>query len=213
MRRGSFSALLAGLVACVPMVSAAEEIAGRVALAFEGARLADLGPTVVFLTPADGETLPAAPAAGAPPTIRQRDARFEPEFLVVTAGQGVVMPNDDSIFHNVFSFSRPNDFDLGVYPSGESRRVVFEHPGVVKLYCSIHESMSAAILVTPSPYHATVSRSGHYRIEDVPAGAYTLTVWNEKLPRSERDVDVSGSRPVLVVDVLLGEQAAFSAAR
>jgi hypothetical protein len=142
------------------------------------------------------------PALGATPKLTQHNARFEPEFLVVPVGGKVEMPNQDTIFHNVFSFSRPNEFDLGIYPSGESRSVVFRHAGLVRVYCSIHESMSAMVLVAPSPWFAIVSASGEYRIPDVPAGRYQLTAWNEKLPQSSQPLTV-GSGAVRT-DLVLG---------
>jgi plastocyanin len=170
--------------------AAAGVLAGRVTLAVDDARLADLGPTVVYLDAGDAST-----ASGAPPgqvSVRQHNARFEPEFLVVVEGQTVEMPNDDTIFHNVFSFSRPNDFDLGLYPAGSSRKVVFRHSGVVRVYCSIHESMRGTILVTPTPWFAGVAASGEFRIPDVPPGRYRVSVWNEKLPLLTQPVTLTG---------------------
>ena len=148
---------LAALLCCVALPAAAQDasVAGRVTLAVEGVRLADLGQTVVYLA-AEGAPAPA-PAKRA--TIRQRNAYFAPDFLAIAVGQSVDMPNDDAIFHNVFSFSKPNDFDLGLYPAGESRHVTFEHAGVVKIYCSIHETMSGTIFVSPSPCVPTNVRS------------------------------------------------------
>jgi plastocyanin len=177
----------------------AGEVVGRVTLGVEGARLADLGPTVVFLESLDGPG--AAPPANRA-VLRQRNARFEPEFLIVVAGQSVRVANDDTIFHNVFSFSRPNDFDLGVYPAGESRSVTFAHPGLVKVYCSIHESMNATVLVTPSPLYGSASATGDYRIASVPAGRYRLTAWNERLPAVTRVLSVGAD--ALRADVALG---------
>ncbi len=189
MRARLLGALLLAVQA--PEPAAAGALAGRVTLAVAEARLAELGPTVVYLDAAEG-----APASTPPPrraSIRQHNARFEPEFLVVVEGQPVEMLNDDTIFHNVFSFSRPNDFDLGLYRAGSSRTVSFRHAGLVRLYCSIHESMRGTILVTPTPWFASVAASGDYRIPDVPPGRYRLTVWNEKLPALTRPVTVSGS--------------------
>ena len=180
--------------------SRAGEVAGSVRLAVEGARLADVGPVAVFLEGPGGETPP--PPAGRAAAIHQSDARFVPSFLVVSAGQSVRMANDDTIFHNVFSLSRPNDFDLGVYPAGELRTVKFAYPGLVKLYCSIHSSMTGAILVVPSPWFSVVSAAGAYRIENVPAGRYELSVWNERLPIVKRSVTVAEGS--LRVDVALG---------
>ena len=175
---------LALLLACAALPAAAQEsagVAGRVTLGVEGVRLSDLGQTVVFV---DGNG--AAPAKRA--TIRQRNAYFAPDFLAIAVGQTVDMPNDDQIFHNVFSFSKPNDFDLGLYPSGQSRQVTFEHAGLVKIYCSIHESMSGTIFVSPSPWFAVAKANGDFEIAGIPPGRHTLRVWNEKLPEATRSV-------------------------
>jgi len=197
MRSALACAVLATLLAGG---AAAGEISGRVTLGVEGASLADLGPTVVFLAPVAGTApLPAAPPV---PVLRQRNARFDPPFLVVVAGQSLPVANDDTIFHNVFSFSRPNDFDLGLYPAGESRSVRFAHAGVVKVYCSIHESMTATVLVSPTALFDRASAAGDYRIRNVPPGAWELTVWNERLPAVTRRVTVGAGTQRL--DVALG---------
>jgi len=177
---------LALLLLCAAVPAAAQEtagVAGRVTLAVEGVRLGDLGQTVVFVD--DGESAPP-PAKRA--TIRQRNAYFAPDFLAIAVGQAVDMPNDDAIFHNVFSFSKPNDFDLGLYPAGQSRQVTFKHAGVVKIYCSIHESMSGTIFVSPSPWFAVAKANGDFEINGIPPGKHTLRVWNEKLPEATRSV-------------------------
>jgi len=177
---------LALLLLCAAVPAAAQEtagVAGRVTLAVEGVRLGDLGQTVVFVD--DGESAPP-PAKRA--TIRQRNAYFAPDFLAIAVGQSVDMPNDDAIFHNVFSFSKPNDFDLGLYPAGQSRQVTFKHAGVVKIYCSIHESMSGTIFVSPSPWFAVAKANGDFEINGIPPGKHTLRVWNEKLPEATRSV-------------------------
>jgi len=198
--RGAFRPgwILAALL-LVAGAAHAGEVSGRITLAVEGAQLADLGPTVVYL---EGGAPSPAPRPRQRPAIRQSSARFDPSFLVVAAGQTVDMPNEDTIFHNVFSMSRPNDFDLGLYPAGESRAVTFASPGLVRLYCSIHESMTGTVLVAPSPWFATATASGEYRLSDVPPGRYRLTAWNEKLPSETREVVVRAGRTPL--DLVLG---------
>lgn len=175
------------LLSCALPAAAQEgpaSVAGRVTLAVEGVRLSDLGQTVVFLSGDASESAPPAKRS----TIRQRNAYFTPDFLAIAVGQSVDMPNDDAIFHNVFSFSKPNDFDLGLYPAGESRRVTFDHAGVVKIYCSIHESMSGTIFVSPSPWFAVASAAGDFEIRGIPPGHHKLRVWNEKLPEAVREL-------------------------
>ena len=70
---------------------------------------------------------PSAPARPEPPhpQVRQRDLQFIPSLTVVVQGTTVDFPNEDKVFHNVFSFSEAARFDLGLYKSGTSRSVTF----------------------------------------------------------------------------------------
>ena len=177
---------LAGLALLLATAGArAEDLRGRVVLDLPGTRLADLGPVVVYLAPEPGV---AVPPATRPASLHQKDAAFAPRFLAVQAGQSVAMLNDDQIFHNVFSYSKPNDFDLGLYAAGESRDVTFKHPGAVKLYCSIHESMNGTIFVAPTPWFAVADADGRFALRGVPPGKHRLRTWNEKLPDTEQTV-------------------------
>ena len=109
---------------------------------------------------------------------------------MVSAGQTVAWPNDDRIDHNVYSFSAPNAFDLGLYPQGEERRITLAQPGVLRVHCSIHRSMNAVILVAPTPLWAVVDDAGAFRIPQVPPGRYTLTIWSDVLPARTQTLDV-----------------------
>jgi plastocyanin len=170
------------------------ELRGRVSLGVADLPLAAVAPIVVYLEPLDAKDVASAPRR-APVRMRQRDAHFSPAFLAVAAGQSVEMANDDAIYHNVFSYSRPNDFDLGLYPAGESRTLVLRHPGVVKLYCSIHESMNATILVAPTRWFDVAAANGAYALTGVPAGRYRAVVWAERLPATSRVVEIGAGAP------------------
>jgi plastocyanin len=206
-------AALAGLLLLGALRAGADpagELRGRISLGLKDVPLAAVAPVVVYLEPLGGAD-PAAARGRGVAVMRQLDARFSPSFLVVAAGQSVQMANDDAIYHNVFSYSRPNDFDLGLYPAGESRTLVLRHPGVVKLYCSIHESMSATILVTPSRWYSVVGASGAYALTGVPPGKYRAVVWAERLPATERVIEVgAGERRTL--DWVIGAPGQSSSA-
>jgi plastocyanin len=170
--------------------ASAGELRGHVSLGVPGVSLDDAGPLVVYLEGSVSQLKFELPKR--PLEIHQKDASFAPPFLVIAAGETVVMPNDDVIFHNVFSYSTPNDFDLGLYPRGESRAKTFQYPGVVRIYCSIHESMNATIFVAPSIWHAVVGAKGEYAIRDVPPGRYRLRTWNRRLPPASQLVEIGG---------------------
>ena len=111
----------------------------------------------------------------------QRDERFVPHVLAIVAGTWVDFPNDDKTYHNVFSLSKTQEFNLGRYATGHSKAVRFENPGVVRVFCEIHSHMSAFILVFAHRFFAVSDDEGRYRIDGVPPGTYTLVVWNETI--------------------------------
>jgi plastocyanin len=191
----------------------AGRVRGRIEIAVPGAEHSDLGPVVAYLdSPQDAVPLSYL-VPTAVPEMRQADARFDPPFLVVAAGQRVSLPNDDPIYHNVFSYSKPNAFDLGLYRQGETRSVTLRYPGVVRTYCSIHESMSGTILVSPSPWYGLATPSGRFEIPGVPAGSYRLRVWNARLPLTSRSVRVRGGATAEIdVSIGTGEAPAAPAA-
>ncbi len=131
---------------------------------------------VVSLLPIDQP--PLLPAAHA--TIRQKGKTFLPHILAITAGTVVDFPNDDEIFHNAFSAYNGQIFDLTLYPPHTSRSVRFTRPGVVRVFCNIHASMSAVIVVLKTPYFAVSKRDGTFSIADVPPGSYELSVFHER---------------------------------
>ena len=134
------------------------------------------------------------PASRAPEMVvlEQHNGRFEPELVVVPVGSIVQFPNEDPIFHNVFSLSRAKAFDLGFYPKGQTRSVKFDHEGIVQVYCHIHASMYAAIVVTSSPY-VKPSADGSFSWTNLPAGHYRVVVWHKVAGKYASEVDVPDS--------------------
>lgn len=160
----------------------------------------ELRNVVVFFADA-----PKAPTKATRASISQRDEQFIPHVVGVTAGSSVEFPNDDSIFHNVFSLSRPATFDLGRYPSGTSRARTFQKAGIVKVYCQIHSHMSAVVRVFDHGWFTIPGEDGTFAIDDVPPGSYTLVAWHERIGerrdrvtiRAGATTDVKFTLPVL----------------
>ena len=135
-----------------------------------------------------------APARGKTLEIKQKDKQFSPRSAVVLRGTSVVFPNLDPVYHNVFSTSGRNSFDLGAYRAGETpRSVVLSTPGVVDVFCNIHSRMSASILVAPSPLYAKVNADGSFHIDNVPVGARKLVVWSPGTKPAQQKVEVTAA--------------------
>lgn len=135
--------------------------------------------------------------------VSQRGAMFSPHVLPVVVGTTVEWPNYDEILHNVFSLSETKPFDLDLYKAPVVKRVTFDQPGRVDVFCSIHTAMSCVVLVLENPFYAAADDKGHYLIPNVPAGTYRLKAWQERLPAQVRELTVPENGEVRM-DFVLG---------
>jgi plastocyanin len=120
--------------------------------------------------------------------VTQRDATFTPHVMPVLVGTKITWPNNDDIFHNVFSISDAKTFDLGLYKHPELKSEIFDKAGRVDVFCSIHTKMSCVILVLENPFYAATNGKGEYRITGIPPGTYKVKAWHERLPGQMREI-------------------------
>lgn len=124
------------------------------------------------------ENVFASPVKGEKVAIEQKDKQFVPSWAVVQRGTTVSFPNMDKVYHNVFSLSSGNSFDLGLYNSaGQAKAHTFNEPGAVDVFCNIHPHMAASVLVVPNRHFAKIKADGSFEIADVPSGKRKVVVW------------------------------------
>jgi plastocyanin len=147
---------------------------------------------------------PAAANAGASPTLKsavmdQRNLAFVPRVLVVGVGTSVEFPNDDSVSHQVYSFSAAKRFQLPLYKGEVHPPVTFDRPGLVVLGCNIHDGMVGYIYVTDAPYFGKTEAVGSVQLKALPVGDYRIAVWSPFIadpPASLiRSIHVDGNAP------------------
>lgn len=139
----------------------------------------------------------SAPAKGAA-TMKQEGKQFVPQVLVVQKGTTVSFPNHDAIFHNVFSVTPDNSFDLGSYRQGESKSVTMARPGVVSVYCNMHPQMVGHILVVPNGNYVRAGKDGFFRLSGVPAGKHRVVAWAPNAKAVVQDTEVNDGEVVTV---------------
>jgi plastocyanin len=124
--------------------------------------------------------------------VTQKDLTFVPSLLPVRVGTKVEFPNLDDTYHNIFSYSPAKRFDLGRYRPDERPipTQVFDKPGLVILRCDIHEHMRGLILVLSTPYFVMTDTNGHFRLDGLPAGHYTLKAWIDSRTTREKPVEL-----------------------
>jgi plastocyanin len=124
----------------------------------------------------EAPNLPGGTAAGKV-VLDQRNLSFSPHVLAVRVGTTVDFPNNDRVFHNVFSFRDGKRFDLGMYPVGALRHVTFDKPGLSRIFCNIHPNMAAYVVAVDTPYFAVSDESGGFIIRSVIPRSYTYHAW------------------------------------
>jgi hypothetical protein len=115
----------------------------------------------------------------------QVDRQFSPYVLAVRTGTPVLFVNNDSVAHQVYSFSPPKRFELALYHGKPRQPVVFDRPGIVTVGCNIHDNMVGYLYVTDAPWFGTTGNDGVWKAHDLPAGEYELQVWTPLLPPHE----------------------------
>jgi plastocyanin len=169
----------------------------------------DYSGVVLWLLPADGTPAPRdnikndATKVGKHVRLIQKDKTFTPHVLAIETGTTVDFPNYDPIFHNAFSNFSGQLFDIGLYAPGTSKSFRFQRSGVVRIFCNIHPSMSAVILVVDTPYFTVSGRGGEFEIAGVTPGQYQLKVFDERasegvLQGLDRNVTVGAGALTLV---------------
>lgn len=134
-------------------------------------------------------------APASPPDLQlgQEGYQFAQSLLIVPVGTRVFFPNQDPDYHNIYSLSRNNRFDIGRYLKDEKPTPsrVFKNPGIVRLNCEIHDHMRAYVVVVDSPYYARTDRGGNFKLTGIPAGSYTLHVQIGQKNGWEVDVQIA----------------------
>jgi plastocyanin len=166
-------------------------VAGRVSiLERPNETTTDLGSTIIYLVPAEGERVQPKPTRT---NIAMSGRAFVPRLRVVTPGSRVDFPNQDPFSHNIFSTAKGAEFDLGLYAAGKSKDALFRRAGAYPVYCNIHPRMTAYVVVAPTPWVAQAGNDGRWSIEGVPAGRYVLHAWHERAKETETEVVVTAA--------------------
>lgn len=187
-----------GLLLAVAQVQAAS-ISGNLSLSSGGKALrpTEAVHAVVYFRPRTPVPLQVPVEPYVMDTQRKQ---FTPRALPIIAGSEVRFPNSDPILHNAFSSSPGQEFDVGLYGEGPGETVRFAKPGLIRVYCNVHHSMQAHILVLDTPWFTTPDGNGRFVLNDLPEGEGEFYVWHERATLVRRPVVVAGE---LRIDVPL----------
>ncbi|HEU4735057.1 MAG TPA: hypothetical protein VFT22_44505 [Kofleriaceae bacterium] len=210
MRASDASSLVAALVAAAllaaatPVHAESGRIVGTAKVTESDGKPATSGDVIVYVV---GFTEPGTDQVA---TIAQKGRKFVPDLIAITVGERVAFPNFDPFLHNVFSQSGPRKFDLGSFKRGESKERQFPEAGVVDVYCNIHPEMAATILVLPNRRHTVVKPDGHFVLEGVPPGEWTVFAYTRRAtkPSSAKVIVTAGAETTVDLAIVRGAEPA-----
>ena len=118
---------------------------------------------------------------------------------VALVGSELRLKNSDPILHTVHArLGKEILFNMGL-PRWRQVTKSLTRSGIIRIDCDVlHTWMSAAIVVTQSPYFALTDEHGRFVIEQLPAGEYDMETWREKLGTRNRWIHISESKQTAV---------------
>jgi plastocyanin len=131
-------------------------------------------------------------------TVDQHGCKFVPHVTAMTPGE-LDLKNSDDILHNIHTYSTANPSINKAQP--KFKKVMtekFEKPEIIKLTCDVHSWMLGWVAVMPNPFFGVTDANGVTKIDNVPAGKYTVEAWHETLGKQTKDVEVKAGQATKV---------------
>ncbi|MGB0908764.1 MAG: hypothetical protein ACPGYT_00235 [Nitrospirales bacterium] len=133
-----------------------------------------------------------APAAHGPKLTVNR-CQFDQLVMAGMDGTNLRMVMNDTVLHPLRGWEMVNEgriplFHIPDLETGNEKTAELKtrKSGVVMIECDQHRYMQAWILVPLNPYFATTDTKGHFTIDAIPPGQYTLSIWHPSLGYREQ---------------------------
>jgi plastocyanin len=130
----------------------------------------------------------------------QKGCVFVPHVVIVPAGGTVEFLNSDRLLHNLHSVGKENPPFNRTQPRGRAIPVTFGKPEIIRVDCDLHSWMRAWVVVADHPFYALSNEAGEFVLAGVPPGTYTLSIWQEALGTSSREVTVGAEDTRVTVE-------------
>jgi plastocyanin len=142
-----------------------------------------------------------------PVVIDQKGCWFRPRVLGIQTGQTFQVVNSDPVTHNIHPMAQMNrEWNHSQGPGDAPLIRRFTKPEMmIPVKCNIHSWMHTFIGVLDHPYFTVSQDDGTFEIGNLPAGTYTLAVWQEKLGTQEQQVTIAPHSEATVTFTMRGK--------
>ena len=131
--------------------------------------------------------IPIKPVRG---QIATQGCMFSPRIQWLPAGSSLQLKNEDGAHHEIHAVQQDvTAFDVPLPGKQTLARRPLIHLGFYKINCQRHLWERAWIYVSEHPYVAITDSDGHFLIQNVPPGHYSIRVWHEGWTETDKDPD------------------------
>jgi plastocyanin len=121
----------------------------------------------------------------------QKGCEYTPHVIAFPAGSTIEIINSDGILHNIHTESTVNPVvDMAQPGFKKVIKIAVAKPEAIKVSCDAHNWMVGWWYATANQYYAVTDATGHFTINNVPPGTYTLQVWQESLGTTRQKITV-----------------------
>ena len=131
--------------------------------------------------------------------VNQEGCAFDPFIQIMRNGEEFTAKNSDAVSHNIHTYemmgrAKKTIFNISQPDKGDiTKKVKLKRGTAMKIECDQHDFMHGFAFVAKTPYYALVAEDGSYKIENVPAGKYTIKAWHGTLKEKKGKVEVAAS--------------------
>ena len=135
-------------------------------------------------------------------TLDNKHCAFVPHIQVAAVASELLLKNSDPILHTAHArLGMETLFNVGL-PKWREVTKRLDRVGVVRINCDVlHVWMSAAIVVTDSPYFVVSDEQGLFRFDGIATGNYEIEIWHERLGFQHHRISV-GAAVTTDVDIV-----------
>lgn len=131
--------------------------------------------------------------------VTQEDCMYRPRMQTALVGQKIVAKNGDPVLHNVHTYlGAATVFNKGM-PNSSAAPITHtaDKEGMLKWKCDVHPWMRGYVGVSKNK-HQAITKDGTFKLDDVPAGKYTIEAWHEKFGAKTMEVTVEDGKAAKV---------------
>lgn len=123
---------------------------------------------------------------------------LQPAVSVAAVGSWLEIWNADSVFHQPFSRSPAARFDGRSVRPRNGTAVQLNEKGLVRIFCQLHDSESAEVLVLESGAWTRPDTTGAFHLARLPRGKYVIHAWHPWLGEQTAPLDIEHAGPLSV---------------